>query len=84
MRFHVTMREALVAQVAAIGASDTFDAIGLTGGVFQNRILAEGVIERLRAMGHRVELPALTPVNDGGLAFGQLVEAAARRAVAAT
>lgn len=80
MRFHVTMREALVAQVAAIGASDTFDAIGLTGGVFQNRILAESVIARLRAMGHRVELPALTPVNDGGLAFGQLVEAAARRA----
>ncbi len=79
LQFHISMGEALLAQVAAISAFETFDAIGLTGGVFQNRILAEQVIARLQAAAYTVELPRVTPMNDGGLAFGQVVEAAARQ-----
>lgn len=79
LRFHLTMAEALVAQVDAIGNIEHFDAVGLTGGVFQNRQLVETVISRLQGRRLRVELPSLTPINDGGLAFGQIVEAAARR-----
>ena len=82
--FHATMAEALVTQVEAIGATCSFDAVGLTGGVFQNRRLAESVVTRLRAIGHTVELPRLVPANDGGLAYGQVVEAAARQAKTAT
>ncbi len=77
--FHVSMAAALVAQVNAIGATSPFDAVGLTGGVFQNRMLAELVVDQLRGLGKRVELPRLVPPNDGGLAFGQVVEAAAQR-----
>ncbi len=54
-----------------------FDAVGLTGGVFQNRLLAERVIALLAACGIAAHLPETVPANDGGLAFGQIVEAAA-------
>lgn len=79
LRFHLTLVEALIGQADAIMDNDNFEAIGLTGGVFQNRQLVERVISRLQARQLRIELPKLTPVNDAGLAFGQVVEAAARR-----
>ncbi len=82
--FHLTLVEALLAQVDAIRRDVSFDAIGLTGGVFQNRLLVEHVVSRLQSRNVRVELPGLTPVNDGGLAFGQVVEAAARQAARST
>lgn len=82
--FHVTLAAVLEAQVRTVHAGHTFEAVGLTGGVFQNRLLAELVIERLRPLGYRVELPRLAPAGDGGLALGQVVEAAARRAAAGT
>jgi hydrogenase maturation protein HypF len=42
--------------------------------VFQNRKLAESAIARLTGQGQRVHLPRDVPANDGGLAFGQLIE----------
>lgn len=78
--FHLTMAETIVAKVTAVQAlpgSPAIDAVGLTGGVFQNRLLAEAVISRLRARGLAVHMPSEVPANDGGLAYGQLVEAAA-------
>ena len=53
-----------------------FDAVGLTGGVFQNKLLAEMTIEKLNSAGFEVRLPQQVPCNDGGLALGQLIEAA--------
>ncbi len=47
-----------------------------SGGVFQNRVLVEAVAESFRDYPSRVILPGLVPVNDGGLAMGQLVAAA--------
>lgn len=76
--FHLTLAEALVAQVRDVHTGHAFEAVGLTGGVFQNRVLAKLAIERLGALGYRVELPRLTPAGDGGLSLGQVVEAAAR------
>ena len=49
--------------------------MGLTGGVFQNRLLAERALDLLEQDGLRAHLPAKVPANDGGLAFGQLIEA---------
>lgn len=77
--FHLSLADTLVAQVRAIAARGAvFDAVGATGGVFQNKLLAELVVERLTQHGIAIHLPVAVPANDGGLAFGQIVEAAAR------
>ncbi len=76
--FHATLARALVAQVRTIMASRPVDAVGLTGGVFQNRLLTGLVCEQLGAINVSVRLHRAVPANDGGLAYGQLVEAAAR------
>jgi hydrogenase maturation protein HypF len=52
-------------------------AVGLTGGVFQNRRLAEAALALLSADGFRVRLSLALPANDAGIAFGQIVEATA-------
>ncbi len=66
--------ESLAAAIAGVASRHASQAIGLTGGVFQNRQLAERTIARLTAQGRRVFLPRDIPANDGGLAFGQLIE----------
>jgi hydrogenase maturation protein HypF len=50
----------------------------LSGGVFQNRRLLEGVATALHAGGLRVLTPEKLPPNDGGVSYGQAAIAAAR------
>jgi hydrogenase maturation protein HypF len=76
--FHNALADAVVAQAAALAARIDFAAVGLGGGVFQNRLLAERAIGGLRRLGIAAHLPERLPAGDGGLAFGQLVEVAAR------
>ncbi len=73
--FHESLARSLVEQVSTLASTEKFEAVGLTGGVFQNRVLAERVMELLAARGIPVYLPEIVPANDGGLAFGQLIEA---------
>lgn len=73
MDFHVSLAQALVDQVAVLAREHAFDAVGLTGGVFQNKRLSELVLSRLRAAGHAACLPERMPCNDAGLAFGQII-----------
>ena len=70
-RFHQTLCELVVCLVRKTGHT----TVVASGGVFQNRFLTETLKRRLSA--RRVELltPKEIPPNDGGLAFGQLVEA---------
>jgi hydrogenase maturation protein HypF len=75
--FHETMAQALLDQALRIGEATRFDAVGLSGGVFQNRRLTERVVEKLTAAGIEVRLHRQVPANDGGLSFGQAIEAAA-------
>lgn len=75
--FHASLADALVAQVGRVRQDHAFDAVGLTGGVFQNRLLAELTIEKLAMLDIAAYLPHTSPANDGGLAIGQLIEAAA-------
>ena len=51
-------------------------AVGLGGGVFQNRLLTETTVSLLTHAGFRVYLAQQLPCNDGGLAFGQMIEQA--------
>jgi hydrogenase maturation protein HypF len=60
---------------------EPISTVALSGGVLQNRVLLEQLIARLEAMGLRVLTHALVPANDGGLALGQAVIAAARASV---
>jgi hydrogenase maturation protein HypF len=75
--FHETMAQALLKQALAISRETPFDAIGLSGGVFQNRFLTERVVELLEENGLAMRLHETVPANDGGLSYGQVIEAAA-------
>jgi hydrogenase maturation protein HypF len=75
MQFHLSLAHSIVAQAQRIRGRLPFDVVGLTGGVFQNKLLAELAIQQLNAAGFDAHLPQQAPCNDGGLALGQLIEA---------
>jgi hydrogenase maturation protein HypF len=82
-RFHRGLGRVIVRMVeqlaAGVVASDgALPAVALSGGVFQNRILFERVLAGLTAKGFRVFTHSQVPCNDGGLALGQALIAAAR------
>jgi hydrogenase maturation protein HypF len=72
--FHLSLAQVLVDQARQLQAQTGIQTVGLSGGVFQNRLLAEAAIERLEAAGFAVHLPQQVPVNDAGLSFGQIIE----------
>jgi hydrogenase maturation protein HypF len=55
----------------------------LCGGVFQNRLLTELVVEMHNDKMQQLGLPGVIPPNDGGLAAGQLAVAAAHEGLIA-
>ena len=73
--FHNALADALLTQVVVLADTIDFEAVGLTGGVFQNRLLVELVSARLDRLGMHTFLHQMVPANDGGLAFGQMIEA---------
>ncbi|MBW8370824.1 MAG: carbamoyltransferase HypF [Thiobacillus sp.] len=72
--FHLSLAQALVEQAKQLREQTGIRSVGLTGGVFQNRLLAEAAIVLLEAAGLSVHLPRRVPVNDAGLSFGQVIE----------
>jgi hydrogenase maturation protein HypF len=68
-RFH----RALIELTVDVAARAGLERVALSGGCFQNVVLLEGAIERLRMAGHRVYWHQRVPTNDGGLALGQAV-----------
>jgi hydrogenase maturation protein HypF len=77
-RIHHSLIDATVELLVKLSSRIGADRIVLSGGVFQNRLLLEGVTEQLQRCGKSVLLPQHYPMNDGGLALGQAVIAAAR------
>ena len=77
-RFHNGLADATAAAVARVAGERGLATAVLSGGVFQNRALLEGVAARLERAGLRVLTPSLLPPNDGGIAYGQAAVAAAR------
>jgi hydrogenase maturation protein HypF len=77
LRFHVGLAQSFARQAHALVAAGRAGAVVLSGGCFQNALLLDLTIRALdgvRVLHHRT-----TPANDGGLALGQALVAAARR-----
>ncbi|MCB1859005.1 MAG: carbamoyltransferase HypF [Gammaproteobacteria bacterium] len=77
-RFHQGICALVESVVAEICDEQRVSSVVLGGGVFQNRLLLEGLIKRLAERGLTVLSPARVPANDGGLSLGQAVVAAAQ------
>lgn len=76
-RFHSTLLE-MIARVCDRLRSETgLGAVAMSGGVFQNALLAAEGVARLEREGFRVYRQRRVPPGDGGLGLGQLAIAAA-------
>ncbi len=67
-----TFHNTLIEIIAAVATRNHIEQVLLSGGCFQNKRLLEGVIERLTKDGFHVYWPQSVPMNDGGIAFGQI------------
>lgn len=77
-RFHRGLARAIISMVKRlIGDEQTFKAVALSGGCFQNQTLFNLVHQGLQGAGIKVLTHKQVPVNDGGIALGQAVIAAA-------
>jgi len=76
--FHGTLSSALAAVAGKIRERTGLEKAVLSGGCFQNRILLNGVIGKLEEAGFVVYTHRNLPPNDGCIALGQAVVAAAR------
>ena len=74
-RFHHTVAATSVAVVREVAERHGTKTVVLSGGVFQNVLLLERTSAGLASAGLRVLVPQDLPVNDGGIAFGQIVVA---------
>jgi hydrogenase maturation protein HypF len=75
--FHQAVIRATTAAVGNCARAAGISVIGLTGGVFANHILLQGIRCALSARGFEVLSHRIVPCNDGGLALGQAAIAAA-------
>ncbi|MGF1474854.1 MAG: carbamoyltransferase HypF [Geminicoccaceae bacterium] len=78
-RFHAGLANGLLALVQAAWSKPCHgDIIALTGGTFQNTLLAKLLRQRLTAEGFHVVEHRAVPAGDGGLALGQAAVSIAR------
>ena len=77
-RIHQGLAQATAKVVVTLCQQTNAETVVLNGGVFQNRLLLEEISELLVREELRVLSPVVVPCNDGGLALGQAVIAAAK------
>jgi hydrogenase maturation protein HypF len=77
-KFHRGLAMAVVDLAVQLADDEGMRTIALSGGVFQNCILFEQVMNGLEKTGFEILTQRLVPANDGGLALGQAAVAAAR------
>ena len=78
--FHETLALTAWAVYSALREHHAIGAVGATGGVLQNRRLADRMQAIFADRGVPLALPARLPANDACIAFGQVVEQAALEA----
>jgi len=77
-RFHAALAHTFSLACELPRRQTGLNQVALSGGVFQNRLLTEGIVDELEAAGFDVLLHKQVPANDGGLSLGQAVVAAHR------
>lgn len=78
-KFHHTIVQLILRLSLEIRAECGLDRVVLGGGSFQNNFLSEKVMDKLENESFKVYLPHRIPVNDQGIAAGQLAIGAHRR-----
>jgi len=78
-KFHHSLVQLIVRLAMEIREESGLDRIVLGGGSFQNSFLTEKVVHKLENEKFKVYLPRSIPVNDQGIAAGQLAIGAHRR-----
>jgi hydrogenase maturation protein HypF len=79
-RFHAGLARATALACERLARERGLEAVVLSGGVFQNRVLLELTLAELQRLGMRALVPERLPAGDGGISFGQAAVAAARLA----
>ncbi|MEO8382660.1 MAG: carbamoyltransferase HypF [Acidobacteriota bacterium] len=79
-RFHETVAAVIEDVCVRIRDGEALNRVCLSGGTFQNWLLLENALRRLRKRGFEVFSHALVPPNDGGIALGQAAVAGERLA----
>ncbi len=75
--FHAWLTASVIAVLETLeGAGNRIENVLLGGGCFQNRLLLAGLARRLEEKGLAVYSGEQVPVNDGGIALGQVLAAA--------
>jgi len=75
LKFHYTMAEIVAGMCKLIAKESKIKRVGLSGGVFQNRLLSKLAVAALEREGFEVLTHRLVPANDGGISLGQAVVA---------
>ncbi|HSX85606.1 MAG TPA: carbamoyltransferase HypF [Cellvibrio sp.] len=78
-RFHRGLIDSIAHLIKQLQKEFTFTDVVLSGGCFQNAILLQGLERALDQQQLRCITHADVPANDGGIALGQAVIAAARK-----
>jgi hydrogenase maturation protein HypF len=79
-RFHRTLILLFADLCDKVRDQTSIDRVVMSGGVFQNATLLEGLLSALEEKGLKVYTHSLVPTNDGGICLGQAVIAAAKTA----
>jgi hydrogenase maturation protein HypF len=82
-RFHNGVAAAIEQVCLELRDRHGLSTVALSGGVFQNLLLTDRVVDLLAGRGFRVLVHHRVPCNDGGISFGQALVAAARSRPAA-
>lgn len=70
--FHHSLIVTFVRMAVRIREKHCINKIGLSGGVFQNKLLFEGIVKHLEKNEFEVYTHNQVPTNDGGIALGQV------------
>lgn len=73
LSFHKAIIEVCVKVVELLKEKYKIEKVVLSGGAFQNRILLKGIWEALEKRNFKVFIPQKIPLNDGGIALGQII-----------
>jgi hydrogenase maturation protein HypF len=76
-RFHNGLAVVVADACSAVAAERGLGTVALSGGVFQNQLLTERLVDGLQQRGLAVLTHRQAPPNDGGISLGQAAVAAA-------